>query len=256
MGPLPGRTALVTGAAGGIGRAICAELADRGCVVVAVDRPGADLDGVGERQIEADVTSWADWRRIAEAAADAAVLVNNAGITVHAALLDMTPAQIDGVLDVNLKGLVYGCRAMLPGLLAQPSAQIVNLSSLAALLGIPSQTTYCASKWGVRGFSASLRLELSGTNVGVTAVLPGTVATGFLAAAPSSLPATTDQLSALMLRHGAAPAVVARRIRRAIERNRGEVVIGWDAHAAAVARAVAPRGAHALLGAAWRRWGR
>ncbi len=256
MRTFAGRTALVTGAAGGIGRAVCAELEAIGCRVVATDLPGVDLSGVGSVQLEADVTSWADWQRLAEATPDASILVNNAGLTVHAALADMGPEQIDAVLDVNLKGVAYGCRALLPALSRQDEAHIVNLSSLAALLGIPSQSTYCASKWGVRGLSASLRLELSGTAVGVTAVLPGAVATRFLTGAKSSDQGLTDRLSGLMLRHGMAPEAVARSILRGMRRNRAEVVVGWQAHSTALARSVAPRGVHAILGAAWRRWGR
>jgi short-subunit dehydrogenase len=255
MKSLDGKVAVVTGAAGGIGRALCSALSDKGATVVACDRPGVDLEGLGDRQIEADVTSWADWGRVAREAKDASLLVNNAGLTVHAPLLEMDVAQIDSVLDVNLKGLVYGCRAMLPALLKQDEAAIVNLSSMAALLGLPSQTTYCASKWGVRGFSASLRLELSGTPVSVTAVLPGAIATGFLAAAPSSDRALTDELTSLMLRHGTRPEHLARRILGAVRRRRPELVVGWEAHATALARSLAPRAVHAILGSAWRRWG-
>ncbi len=256
MRTFTGRTALVTGAAGGIGRALCAELETLGCRVVAADLPSADLSGVGTVQIAADVTCWDDWQRLAEATPEAAILVNNAGLTVHSTLADMGPEQIDAVLDVNLKGVVYGCRALLPALRAQDEAHIVNLSSLAALLGIPSQSTYCASKWGVRGFSASLRLELSGTPVGVTAVLPGAVATPFLSAATSSDPGLRDRLSGLMLRHGMPPAAVVRSILRGVRRNRAEVVVGWQAHSTSMARSVAPSAVHAILGAAWRRWGR
>lgn len=254
MRELRGKTALVTGAAGGIGRSICAALAEAGCRVVGVDLPGAELRT--ELQHRADVRSWDDWQRLAEAEPDVAILVNNAGLTVHAALEDMTVEDIDRVLDVNLKGVTYGCRAFLPGLRRQPEGHIVNLASMAAMLGIPSQSTYCASKWGVRGLSASLRMEVSGTGVGVTAVLPGAIATGFLDAAPSRGQATTPVLSRLMKAHGTPPERVARRVVAAIRRDRGEIIIGAEARATAIGRVVAPGLVHGALGMAWRRWGR
>lgn len=158
------------------------------------------------------------------------LLVNNAGVTVHGRFADQTRADIDRVLDVNLRGLIYGCHAFLPQLVAQDDAHIVNLSSFAGFVGFPFQSTYSASKFGVRGFSAALRAELASEHVGVTAVMPGTVATPFLERAGSTDPEGAAILAKLMQERGVPPKRLALRILSAIRWNRAEIVVGWEAH--------------------------
>jgi len=158
------------------------------------------------------------------------VLINNAGVTTWAAFGQQTSADVDWVLDVNLRGVTNGCHAFLPLLRRAPQGQIVNIASMAGLFAMPMQTAYTASKWAVRGFSHALRAELRPHGIGVTAVLPGLIATAFLEGARSPDAERKAMLAAQMKRFGTSPASVARRVMGAVRWNRGEIRVGWDSH--------------------------
>ena len=128
---------------------------------------------------------------------------------------------------------------------------MVNVSSLAALVGIPTQATYSASKAGLRTFTEALRIEWAPLGIGVTAVLPGTIATPFLRHATSHDLGASNQMAELMLRYGTSPERVATRTLRAVMRNRAEVRVGWDAHLTALVQTLAPGLLHHLLRLAW-----
>jgi short-subunit dehydrogenase len=129
---------------------------------------------------------------------------------------------------------------LLPQLRAQGDAQIVNVSSLAGRAAFPHQSTYCATKFGVRGFSEALRMELASEAVGVTTVMPGAVATELLARATSYDTVASRKMAELMRAHGTPPERVAARVVRAIRRDEAEVVVGWDAHAVMALRRTVP----------------
>ncbi len=168
------------------------------------------------------------------------VLINNAGLTVHGAFEDYSAADIDRVLDVDLRAPLHLVRAFLPHLVAAAPAHVVNVASLAGLSGFPFQSTYSAAKFALRGFGQALRPELAARGIGVTTVLPGTVATPFLRTAASHDRDTSDRLARLMMNHGAPPARVARAIERAIRRDRAVVRVGWDCHAVAWCNQLCP----------------
>jgi len=252
MRALHGKLAVVTGAAGGIGAAIARALAAEGARLCLIDlRPDA-LDDVaaelaGESDVETHVLDVADadgWKALAagvEARSGGAdLLVNNAGLTVVGSFADQSYEDLDRIVDVNLRSVLYGCRAFLPQLRARPEAHIVNVSSLAGRVGFPYQSTYCATKYAVRGLSVTLRMELAGDGIGVTTVLPGAVATELLSRARSYDGEATGVLSKLMLRHGVPPRRVAKRVVRAIRRNEAEVLIGWDARVLTTAATLSP----------------
>jgi short-subunit dehydrogenase len=190
-----------------------------------------------------DVSDPAAWEALAvelrRAHGGVDILVNNAGISILGPFADQTVSDIDRIVGVNLKGALYGCRALLPDL-ARGGGHIVNIASLAGHVPFPYQSTYCATKYALVGFSASLRMELSARGVGVTAVSPGAVATRLLESAASYDASASSKLVALMLAYGIRADRVAARIVTAIERDEAEVLIGWDARVATVARAVAP----------------
>ena len=165
------------------------------------------------------------------------VLVNNAGITGWRPFREQSLDAIDRLMDINVRGVMYGCRAFLPWLERCGSGRIVNISSMIALMAAPMQVNYTTSKWAVRGFSHALRAELAG-RVSVTVALPGTVATDLLQRASEREQAAVAQktlarLGGLMRRFGSSPDYVAARIVAAAEKRRGEVRIGWDSHAVA-----------------------
>lgn len=183
-----GRTAYVSGAASGIGRAVAQRLAAHGCPVAIVDQ---DADGlhdtaasiagpvlartldVRDRHAQlafaAEVAEWAP--------SPIGMVFNNAGVATSQTIANGAVEDDEWVMDVNFGGVVNGTRAFLPILQRQDAGVIVNTSSVFGLVGIPGQSAYCASKFAVRGFTDSLRQELRGSGVRAACVHPGGVKT-------------------------------------------------------------------------------
>jgi NADP-dependent 3-hydroxy acid dehydrogenase YdfG len=198
--------AVVTGAARGIGRAIAAKLLADGYRVILSDvaqetlrETTLELGASDAVAFTADVTSAADCARLAEfaeAAGGIGLWINNAGLARHRRVVDYTEAEIDLMLSVNLKGAILGSQAALRTMAPRRAGHIINIISTAALRGIPSETVYCAAKWGVRGFTQGLREEAAAVGVRVSALLPGGVDTGFWNDAVSRTMPTADFLTA------------------------------------------------------------
>lgn len=192
---LDGRTAYISGAGSGIGRALARLLASRGCPVAIVDQ---DEDGLSATAAElgpgAVLTRRLDVRdRHAQMAFAAEVeqwspgplgmVFNNAGVTTTQTVADAAVEDDEWVMQVNFEGVVNGTRAFLPILRRQDSGVFVNTSSVFGLIGFPGQSAYCASKFAVRGFTDALRQELRGTGVRAVNVHPGGVKTNVLRSA-------------------------------------------------------------------------
>lgn len=183
-------TCVVTGAARGIGQAIAESLLIAGARVVLSDvdvallaQTVAALENPRAIGIQADVTSASDNAALA-ASAEAAlgpidVWINNAGLARHRAIVDYTEAEIDLMLAVNLKGTILGSQAALRAMIPHRCGHIINVISTASLRGIPTETVYCAAKWGARGFTQGLREEAAPHRIRVSALLPGGVDTEF-----------------------------------------------------------------------------
>jgi NADP-dependent 3-hydroxy acid dehydrogenase YdfG len=107
------------------------------------------------------------------------VWINNAGLARHRPIIDYSEAEIDLMLDVNLKGTILGSQAALRSMSQQKRGYIINIISTASLRGVPAETVYCAAKWGARGFTQGLREEAAQYGVKVTGLLPGGVDTAF-----------------------------------------------------------------------------
>ena len=179
---LQDQVCVVTGAARGIGLALAKALASKGAKVVLADVDAEALQALtvpNAKAIVCDITKAADVARLAAEAGDIAVWVNNAGLARHRWIPDYTEAEIDLMLAVNLKGTILGSQAALRAMIPQKRGHILNVISTASLRGIPSETVYCAAKWGVRGFTQGLQEEAAAHSIRVTAVLPGGVATEF-----------------------------------------------------------------------------
>ncbi len=185
--------AVVTGAGRGIGRAVAVALARRGHDVALLARTAAQLEEtaaeialLGRRALalSCDVASSREVTRAharAQAELGAAnVVVNNAGVVRRALIHEMSDEDWDLVMDVNLKGTFLVTRAWLPAMLAAKRGRVVNVASISATLGTARQSSYCASKWGVVGFTKSLAEELAGTGLSALAVLPGSTDTDML----------------------------------------------------------------------------
>ncbi len=187
---LGGKSALVTGASRGIGRAIALELAKAGanvaCLATAVDRAevvakecaafGVRAIGIGCDVASSDQAASAVDQTIA-AFSKLDILVNNAGITKDGLLMRMSDEDFERVLAVNLKGTFYTCRAAARPMTKQRSGRIVNITSVVGLMGNAGQANYAASKAGIVGFTKSLAKELGGRGITANAIAPGFITT-------------------------------------------------------------------------------
>jgi short-subunit dehydrogenase len=221
---LAGRSALLTGATGGLGRAIAAALAGRGATLVlsargreALEELAAELPGQEHRVLPTDLAEPGAAERVAAEAADVDVLVANAGLPAAGRLDDFTPEQIGRALRVNLEAPMLMARALYPGMVERGSGHLVFVSSLSGKAPSPRTCIYNATKFGLRGFALGLRADLEPKGVGVSLVSPGFIRdAGMFADAGAKPPpgmgtGTPEQVGAATV--------------RAIERNRAEVAV-------------------------------
>ena len=192
FGSLAGKTALVTGGSRGIGRAIAEELARAGASVIIGYRSGADeaaevAAAIGGRAIQADVSDAASAAKLVEEAGDLDVLVNNAGLTRDTLLMRMSDDDWHTVIETNLSGTFFTCRAVARGMMKRKGGSIVNVSSIVGIHGNAGQTNYSASKAGIIGFSKSMAREVGSRGVRVNVVAPGYVQTRLTDAIPEEL---------------------------------------------------------------------
>ena len=185
------RKVLITGAGSGLGRALAQRYAKAGCAVACVDivleraqETVALLQGTGHMAFVVDVGNDASFDAL-HAAIDVQfgvldVLVNNAGIASGGPMVDTTMAEWREVLEINLLGVVRGCRAFLPDMLERGRGRILNTASFAGLAGAPSIMTYGVAKAGVVALSEQLRAEFHGTGVGVSVACPAFFQTNLL----------------------------------------------------------------------------
>jgi 3-oxoacyl-[acyl-carrier protein] reductase len=190
MQTIAGKVALITGAGRGIGRATAIAFAKEGIHVGLIGRTLKNLQQVAEELKQYDV-------KVAIAAANVAdldsittavesircelgaidILVNNAGISKFGNFMDLTPEEWTNIIDVNVKGVYYTTRAVLPEMIERNTGDIINISSTAGQKGAPITSAYSASKAAVIGLSESLMLEVRKKNIRVTTLTPSTVAT-------------------------------------------------------------------------------
>jgi 3-oxoacyl-[acyl-carrier protein] reductase len=213
---LDGKTALVTGASRGIGRAIATELAEAGAAVVVGYRSGKDeaealATELGGRAVQADVSSAEDALRLVEEAGSLDILVNNAGLTRDGLLARMSDDDWRVVIETNLSSVFYTCRAVCRPMMKKRAGAIVNVSSIVGVHGNWGQTNYAASKAGIIGFTKSLAKELGSRNVRANVVAPGYVKTQLTDVLPED--ATTAMLANTPLGRLGEPADIAGAVR-------------------------------------------
>jgi len=209
MDRVDGKTAIVTGGAHGIGRAVARMLADEGArvAVTDVDDAGtetADLitDAGGDAIfLEHDVTSEADWTRVVEAVTDTFgvpdVLVNNAGIYHIEPVAETSVEDWKALMDVNVTGVFLGLKHCTPPMAEQGRGSVINLSSVAGLVGVPNHTCYGASKGAVRIMTKDAAMELAETGVRVNSVHPAYIDTQMADYGAEAQNATKEELDAM-----------------------------------------------------------
>lgn len=187
---LKGKTALITGAGRGIGRATAIALAKEGVHLGLIGLTMSNLEKVTAELEQYDVNVSAATADVADLEAvhqavehiksdlgSIDILINNAGIAKFGGFLDLTPEEWENIIQVNLMGVYNVTRAVLPDMIERKSGDIVNISSTAGQKGAPVTSAYSASKFAVLGLTESLMLEVRKHNIRVTALTPSTVAT-------------------------------------------------------------------------------
>ena len=200
MSEFTDKTAIVTGAGSGIGKAIALELASRGCDVAVCGRrlepvqaTAAEIEAMGRRAYaaSADVSSGesvtAFVADVMKAFGHIDILVNNAGVTRDNLLIRMSEEEWDAVLGTNLKGAFLFSKAVARPMMKQRSGAIVNISSVVGLIGNPGQCNYAASKAGLIALTQSMAKELASRNIRVNAVAPGFIVSQMTDAIPDDL---------------------------------------------------------------------
>ncbi len=221
---LSGRKALLTGATGGLGRAIAQALAQRGARLTlsarnreALEALAAELPGDGHRVLPADLAEPEAAERLAAEAAGTEILIANAGLPGAGFLTDFSAEEVKRGLRVNLEAPMLLARALYPAMIEAGSGHLVFVSSLSGKAASPRSSVYNATKFGLRGFALALRADLSPSGVGVSLVSPGFIREAGMFADSGAKPppgmgtATPEQV-------GAATA-------KAIERNKVEVTV-------------------------------
>jgi len=260
----------VTGAAGGIGRAIATSLARRGCHLALADiddaalaRTAAEIaiPGVRISRHHLDVSDAAAIalfpQRVSAEHAGVDLLVNNAGVAIGGTFEQVAETDFEWLFAINFWGVVRMTRAFLPLLHNSEEARLVNISSLFGLIAPPGQTAYAASKFAVRAFSESLRHELAATRIGVTTVHPGGVATSI---AKNARVAKDLSAAEIALRRKFAetllrmpPEIAGETIVRGVENRKVRIIVGSDAKFAALIERLMPVSYWDLLGRRFRR---
>jgi 3-oxoacyl-[acyl-carrier protein] reductase len=211
---IEGKVAVVTGAGRGMGRAIAIELGKMGAKVALAARSASELEATAKQigdaasVIPTDVRKRDDVHKLLEEVSTAIgpidILVNAAGVGFFAQVTAFSDADYDTILDTNLRSIFLTSRYVLPSMISRRTGHIINIASIAGKVGSPTRAVYCASKFGVVGFTESLAEEVRQHGIRVSLICPGSTDTGF-----TSDPEREKKVKARML----SPADIAHAVR-------------------------------------------
>jgi len=245
------KTVVVTGASSGIGRATALEFARRGANLVLAARRGELLEevaaacralGIECRVVVTDVSLRSDCEHLIDVAGHVDILVNNAGFAIFDPFESAKPDDLEAMMQTNYFGAVWCSQAVLPQMLARREGTIVNVASIAGIMGYARMGGYCATKFALMGFSETLRDEVLGRGVRVAMVCPGTVETQFfLKAERGKMPGASRLILAIK------PERVARAIVKAAEDGKYRRILPVGAALYMRFKEAFPRLAHLLM---------
>lgn len=246
MKELKNKVAVITGAGSGIGRALAIALAregakpaisdiDQGCLeetAKMIKEKGSQVYShvldVSKRE---DVYAYAD--RIVEETGGVDLVINNAGVTVIDSGEDLTYEDFEWIMGINFWGMVYGTKAFVPHLKKRKEGHIVNISSIFGVVGFPFQSAYNATKFGIRGFSEAMMMELAGTNIRISTVHPGGIKTDIARKCRFKKMEGVKDAAEIVQKFDRAAATssdeAANIIIRGIRKNRERILVGKDA---------------------------
>jgi short-subunit dehydrogenase len=249
---------LITGASTGIGRCLAIDFAKAGATVVGCARSREPLERTlneirsinpSARMIYCDVGDREQVKAMTGEVLGAFgridILINNAGVGMRLPFADASVEAIERVMRTNYFGMIYCTHAVLPSMINQKHGHIVNISSVAGKVGTLNLSGYCASKFAMNGFSASLHHELKPLGIHVSVICPGPVRTNFSRAFADTKPKSP---AFLMLE----PETVSRLVLRAIDRKKFEIVMPWSLALFCRAAGIAPNLFQAIAGRAFR----
>jgi len=240
------KVAVVTGAASGIGRALAIAVARRGCNVAISD---VDVQGLTETEEQvrkfgvrchysqldvSDMQAWAIYRdAVLKTFGTVDIIFNVAGVALVDRVESVSVEDFRWLMDINFWGVFYGSRAFLPEMMQRDEAHIVNVSSIFGIMSAPLSGTYNASKFAVRGLTDALKMELSGTPVRVSCVMPGGVKTDIVVnsrfRAESTVATKDEVIQQFAEKARLSPTEAAEIILKGVRRNRRRILVGADA---------------------------
>ena len=266
MKELKNRVAVITGAGSGIGRATALRLAQEGCQLALSDIDAAGLEetarlaGKHSPRTTTYIVDAADkesMRRFAEEVASAHqhihIVVNNAGVALVGTLEENSLEDLEWLVGVNFWGVVYGCKFFLPFLQKEDEAHIINISSLAGLTGVPGLGVYSATKAAVRSWTESLSAELRGTDVAVSSIHPGGIATSIVGNARLDGDLDRKDMMEEFAKRGIGPDQVANKIVSVLRSGRLRGLVCRETHILAFLLRLMPGTTQKMIGWAWQR---
>lgn len=245
------KTVVITGAGSGIGRALSYELADRGANVAIADIDEANLQEtaaeIKKRGVKMfakvfDVAKYDQFQQFAEDVKQnlgpADLVINNAGVALGKLNAEETSIELfEWLMGINFWGMVYGSKVFLPQLHKNETTALVNVSSMFGLVGIMNQSAYCASKFGIRGFTEVLMAEYDQTNIQIHSVHPGGIKTNVARNARGGDPRHTKTFEKLLKIQ---PKDAAKIIVNGIVKNKKRILIGNEAYASDIVSRIYP----------------